>query len=317
MPRARFVALAAALVCAACQPAGLGDRAATRTGGPGPATEPVTAPDRILAVAPSLVEILFELGLGERVVAVGDYVSWPPEAANKPRIGGLFDPHLEDIVALEPDLAILLPSEEKLAVELGRLGIEVLTVEHETLADIEASFESIARRAGVDERGRELIARWRRGLGDPSRGALSVEPDGNSTEAGLRTILVVAREPGDLASMTVVGSRTFLAELLNQTGAHNVFGDLERAYAEVGLEEVLRRAPDVVLELQPDELDMVARENLMAEWAELEFPEFQRQGSARVCVEVLTGEHVLSPGPRLMRLMAELEAAIARCKGAR
>ena len=89
---------------------------------------PVASPERIIAVAPSVTEILYVLGLGDRLVGVGDYATWPPEVRSKTRIGGLFDPRFEQIVALRPDLAILLPSEESLGVQLRDLGIEVLTV---------------------------------------------------------------------------------------------------------------------------------------------------------------------------------------------
>src|SRR5689334_1303434 len=75
-------------------------------------------PQRIVALAPNLSETLFALGLGDRVVGVGDFSTWPPEAADKPRLGGLFDANLERIVSLKPDLAVLLPSEKDLAAKL-------------------------------------------------------------------------------------------------------------------------------------------------------------------------------------------------------
>lgn len=263
--------------------------------------------ERIIAVAPSVAEILFELGLGERVVAVGDYVAWPPEAAAKPRIGGLFDPRLEDIVALAPDLAVVLPSEDELATELSRLGIEVLRVEHETLGDLEAAIESIAQRTGVEARGRELVTRLRRSLDTAPRG--TAEAKGAE---GPRTVLVVAREVGRPASMTVVGTRTFLAELLERAGARNVFADLGQSYAEVGLEEVLLRQPDVIVELQPDALSADAHSRLIDDWEE--FRDLRAVG--RRCVGVIAGEYVLVPGPRLARLAAELEAVLDRCGAA-
>ena len=117
-------------------------------------------PQRILALAPSVAETAFALGLGDRVVGVGDYVHWPPEAAARPRLGGLINPNLEAMVRLRPDLAILLPSEEDIARSLRRLEIEVLTVESESLADLGETAMAIGRRCGVPDRAEEL----RRGL---------------------------------------------------------------------------------------------------------------------------------------------------------
>ena len=101
--------------------------------GAGTAIEPAPLPQRIIALTPSLVETLFALGLGDRVAGVGSYVFWPPAAAARPRIGGLFDPNLERIVSLKPDLAVLLPSERDLATRLKPLGVDVLVVPDETL----------------------------------------------------------------------------------------------------------------------------------------------------------------------------------------
>src|SRR4030065_778086 len=63
-----------------------------------------THPQRIISLAPSNTEILFALGLGDRVVAVTDYCNYPPEATTKPSIGGFSTPHIEKIVVLSPAL---------------------------------------------------------------------------------------------------------------------------------------------------------------------------------------------------------------------
>ncbi|PYQ63004.1 MAG: hypothetical protein DMF53_11590, partial [Acidobacteria bacterium] len=70
-----------------------------REGG-GPSAAPKPPARRIIALTPSLVETLFALELGDRVVAVGDYSRWPEEAVRKPHVGGLFNPNLERIVSL-------------------------------------------------------------------------------------------------------------------------------------------------------------------------------------------------------------------------
>jgi ABC-type hemin transport system substrate-binding protein len=67
-----------------------GEPAKEESGSPGPAE----TPQRIVAIAPSVTEMLFELGLGDRVVGVGDYTRWPPEATARPKLGGLFDSRL-------------------------------------------------------------------------------------------------------------------------------------------------------------------------------------------------------------------------------
>jgi iron complex transport system substrate-binding protein len=122
-----FAALAAATLMVACAPA--------------PPSEPVRVadPQRVIAIAPSVVELMYELDLGDRLVGVGEHVAWPREATKKPTIGGLFNPDIEQITRLEPELAVLLPSEEQLGLHLDLLDVEVLVVPSESLTDIESA----------------------------------------------------------------------------------------------------------------------------------------------------------------------------------
>jgi iron complex transport system substrate-binding protein len=257
---------------------------------------PESPAERIIALAPSVTETLFMLGLENRVVGVGDYSTWPPAAAAKPRLGGLFDARLEAITTLRPDLAILLPSEEKLRVQLMRLGVEVLTVRSETLADVEEMVRTVARRCRVEERGEELLQQWQAQLA----------PDAVQRQA--RVLLSVNRRPGDLGEVLVSGRGTHLHELLQRLGVHNVMSEVPMAYPQVGLEEIVQRWPDVVIELQgaPGNYgELIADWHAVGDETDLD----------PVCVRVVVGDHVLIPGPRLPRLYDELRRAIDSCGG--
>ena len=61
---------------------------------------------RIVSLAPNLTEILFELGLGDQIVGVTNYCTYPPEALEKEKVGGFINPNLEKIVSLKPDLVV-------------------------------------------------------------------------------------------------------------------------------------------------------------------------------------------------------------------
>ena len=257
-------------------------------------TEPPAEPRRIVAVAPAISEILFALGLGERVVAVGDYAEWPPEVRELPRLGGLHDPRLELAASLEPDLAVLLPNEEELARRLRHLGVEVLTVPLETVDDIPRAVRRIAARSGVPERGESVAGELEERL------APRPLPDAP------RVLLTIGREPGRLSGILTAGPGNFLDELLARLGARNLFADSPISYPEVGLEEILARRPEAIVELHPEELPEVAIERLRADWrrmAELPAVEGER-------IHVLTGSHTVLPGPRLPLLYEALEEAL-------
>lgn len=250
--------------------------------------------ERIIALAPGVTETLFELGLGDRVVGVGDYSTWPPEIEQKPKLGGLFDARLEVITSLQPDLAILLPSEEKLRVQLDRLGVEVLTVRSETLAEVETMIGTIAERCGVVERGKALQVRWRR--------ELTPNPVPGSPEI----LLAVGRESGRLADVLVSGPGTHLDELLGLLGVVNAFADAPLEYPQVGLEEILQRQADIVIDLQPSPGNY---DELALDWQELRM----QTDLAPACARVVAGDYVLVPGPRLPWLYRDLREAILSC----
>ncbi len=259
-------------------------------------------PQRIVALTPSLVETLFALGLGDRVVGVGDYTYWPDAAVRKPHLGGLFNPNLERIVSLHPDLAILGPSERDLAAKLRPLKIDVLVVPNESLADVERSFYTIAVTCNVQEAGKRLAAEWRAGL---APNPLPGPP--------LKVILSVGRSPGRLGEITVAGHGTFLDELLGRLGAVNAFADAPTLYPQIGVEEIVARKPDVVLELRSDPLTPEQAAAIVRDWQALpEVPAVRNHA-----VEVVAGSFVLIPGPRLPQLYRAMREALARASRAR
>lgn len=257
----------------------------------------VESPQRIIAIAPSVAEMLYALGQGSRVGGVGDYVKYPPEAAGKPKLGGLFDARLEEVVLLRPDLAILLPSEETLKANLEGIGVEVLTVQSESLSDVEDMAVVIGERLGVPEATEAFLRKW--------QADLAPRPIAEAP----RVLVAVSRTPGRMGDMLVSGPGTFVDELLGRLEAPNVLADSDLLYPRIGLEEVVVRRPDVVIELQPEP---GTYELLSKDWRGLGAD----SGLADVCVRVIAGDHVLIPGPRLTRLYAELREALVSCVGA-
>ena len=253
---------------------------------------------RIVSLAPSITETVFALGLGERLVGVDDYSNWPPaETAALPRLGGLFDPNLEAIAALEPELIILLPSQREVGERLAALGVEVLEVPSDSLADVQAAATAIAERCGVPEAGRGLVGRLERELAPaPLAGAPA-------------TALVVGRQPGQLATVLVAAPGTHFDELLARLEVINVFADAGQPYPQVGLESFVVRRPRAVVELQGEPLSPAERQRLRADW--LTAPGLALDDR---CVTVIDGYEVLTPGPRLATVYARLRRALEACR---
>ena len=84
-----------------------------------------TRPGRIISIVPALTEALFSMGAGPRVVGVGSFARHPAEVDSLPKVGGLIDPDMEQIIALTPDLVVLYGSQEDQLAQLERAGISV------------------------------------------------------------------------------------------------------------------------------------------------------------------------------------------------
>jgi len=283
-------ALALASILAAC-----GDAAppSGRSAAGSPRPEPEAAPERVVALAPNLTEIVFALGLGDLVVGVSDYASWPPEVRELPRLGGLVDPNLEGLLALDPDLVLLLPSQDEVARRLSQVGIETRVVGIETVDDLETAVVAVAEALGDPEAGRELAAELSRELAPrPVAGAP-------------RTAVVLDRISGRIDGVLVAGPGTYFHDLLTRLGAENVFADAPLRYPQVGMEEVLARAPGAILEVRLEPPSDELRRRLLADWRR--FPTLP--AAARGHVFVL-GDSALVLGPRLPRLYRRLEEVL-------
>lgn len=269
----------------------------TACGGPAaPEPEPRDAPGRIVALAPNLTEIVFALGLGERVVGVSDFATWPPEVRGKPRLGGLLDPNLEGILEIRPDLVLLLPSQEEVAGRLSRLGIVTLVVRIETLEDLEKAILTIAAKCGVADAGLELA--------DRILSELAPRPIPGAPE----TAIVVDRVPGRTRDLLVAGPGTYFHELLARLGAENTFSDIPVRYPQVNVEAFLVRSPGAVLEVRPEPVSAELRDRLLADW-EL-WGRFEN--ATRGDVQIIAGDWALILGPRLPILYERMEKALRK-----
>lgn len=272
--RSVLVVMAAVGAAAAC-----GDR---------PAPPPAEVPTRIVSMAPSLTETLVALGLSDRIVGVTRYC---PPVAGAVSVGGYFDPSYEAIVALEPDLVVLMQSHDELHRRLVELGLDTLRVDQHDIAGIVASVEAIAGRCGVESRGRELAEGLRRSLDEVARSV-----------AGLprpRTLVVVGREPGGarMTPLWAAAADTFYDDVIRLAGGVNAIADSSIRYPELSVEGLIAIDPDVILDVVADGgVRGIDVEAAAADWRELSEVRAVRDGR----VHVLTDSFVVIPGPRIV-----------------
>jgi iron complex transport system substrate-binding protein len=192
---------------------------------------------RIVSLAPNLTEIVFALGLGDRLVGVTDFCDYPPAARQVARVGGITGPSAEQIVALAPDLVLATTAGngKEQVLGLARLGLRVVVTDPKDLASVADSFVLVARAAGVPEAGARVAAEFRRRL-DAVRRAVAGLPRP-------RTLLLVWPDP-----LIAAGPRTFPSRLLEAAGGTNALAvEWSAAYPTIGLESLLAIAPDAIV----------------------------------------------------------------------
>jgi iron complex transport system substrate-binding protein len=199
------------------------------------------APKRIVSTAPSITELLYALGLGDRVVGVDRFSRFPPEALQKPKIGDYVNPNLETIASLRPDLVIIPVNPVKLAERLAVLRLKVLEIDQDTIAKLYESFRIVGEAVGARAQAAKLAS--------TVQGQLEAVRKRAAPLKKTRMMFVIGRTPNRLDGLIVVGQASYLNEIIALAGGENVFRDAVAPYPGVSLEEVLARNPDVIVDM--------------------------------------------------------------------
>lgn len=192
---------------------------------------------RIVSLAPNLTEIVYALGIADKLVGDTDYCDNPPEAKSKPHVGNPQNPSIEAIVALHPDLVLAADSINRADTvdALARLGIAVYTAggDTQTVLNILDSISRMAELMGAEPRGAELVARMRKRL-DALHARLEDRPLAH-------LLFVVWEEP-----LITIGQKTFIADALRWAGAESVVLS-KMNWPQISIEEVVRLQPDYIV----------------------------------------------------------------------
>ncbi len=223
-----------AIVCLSCV-FGLYWGAASRKTSRLPTT--TSPPKRIVSLAPNLTEILFALGVGEKIVAVSNNCDWPAEAASRKKVGTFWQPNTEAIIASKPDLVITLRFEQQKAIAdtLNRLGYKVLTLKIEEIEELFTAIQKMGEAADCIERAEKLAGDIRKKIND-------LQSKYNSTNK-VRTLWVVQVEP-----LRIAGTNTFVNEMIELAGGENAIGPTIGQYPQIGTEELLACGAEVIIQ---------------------------------------------------------------------
>ena len=251
-------------------------------------------PGRIISLAPANTEILFALGLGEKVVGITNVCNYPPQTKEKERIGDYSNPNLEKIIELEPDLILAShgnPTE--LIDRLERLDYVVIVLKPESIDDVISSINMVGRVTGKMRESAGLTGKME------GRIKATLSKIGNLVENDKpRVLYVVWYKP-----LWTAGSGTFIDELIQKAGGTNIAGDIA-GWPQMNLETVIEKNPQVIVvgysEDQPELIQAVRNESTLDQTDAFENNE----------IHTMDTDIVSRTGPRIVDALEEMARII-------
>jgi iron complex transport system substrate-binding protein len=192
-------------------------------------------PERIVSVSPSETEVLFALGLDDKIYGVSDYDDYPEAALEKPKMGGVVDPNEEALIAAEPDLLVGGGSMNlELAEKLRGLDLPLYKTEPTTIQEILDSILQMGVITNTQEAAEKLVAEMEADIQEIKDTVADIEEDDKKR-------VYVEFSPG-----WTVGKGEFMDEVITIAGGYNIASDTE-GWNEINEEKIIQDDPEVII----------------------------------------------------------------------
>jgi len=195
-----------------------------------------SAPQRIVSHVPAITEMLYALGLGDRVVGVSDYDDYPPEVKEKPSVGNYFNPSVENIVALNPDLVVTDGHSDTIQ-QLDNLHINYIVIDPQNMEGIIKDINLLGQVAGVEQKAQQVI--------DAMNSQLSYI---ESKIEGLPKIKIFyAVDMTDPNNPWTAGPGSMIDWMITAAGGSNVAANVSGDYVQYSIEQIVKDDPQIII----------------------------------------------------------------------
>jgi iron complex transport system substrate-binding protein len=244
------------------------------------------APDRIISLAPSVTEILFAAGLGDRVVGVTTFCDYPEEARKRPKIGGMSNPSLEAVVRLKPDIVVMTTdgNPEDFRDRLRELKIRTYVFTERRLSELPDGIRRMGVALNAEDDFNVLAERIEKALSSFKKEKIL---------SGEKVVFIIWPEP-----LIVAGPGTAISDAISLLGGINIADTAEVRYPKYSIEELIRRSPDIIFIGKGHEDMKVLSERLL-----------KRLGSVRAVKNgkvFYVGDGLYRLGPRVIEGIEEM-----------
>jgi iron complex transport system substrate-binding protein len=241
-------------------------------------------PNRIVSLAPAATEMLFAVGVGNKVVGVTTYCDYPPATKNIPKVGGFINPSLESIVKLKPDLIVAMRGNPLSLLErLEKMGYPVFALNPKSISDVLIGMKKLGELTGSKEANRvvrDLKARLER---------IRKRVEGIPYERRPKVVIELWDNP-----LIVFGKGSIGDEVIERAGGKNII-EGKVAYPQISLETLIEKQPDVIILSHMTKVQNPLKEvKKRANWDKLKAV---REGR----VYAIDADIIDRPGPRLIQ----------------
>lgn len=244
-------------------------------------------PMRIVSLAPSNTEILYALGLGDRVVGVTRYCDYPAAAKSKPKVGDM-NVSAEAVVALKPDLVLAHGCVNSSAIsKLEKLGLTVFAIDPKTLKEVARDIRTVGKITARPKTADRVAASLEAAIKDV-RHARARKP-------ARKALVVVQSNP-----LWAAGPKTFVDEMLAIAHATNICHDARPGFAPFSKELAISRNPDIIITGQRSDIDFFSK---APEWRNVSAVRNKR-------IHVIDSDLLFRAGPRLAQGLREVASRI-------
>ena len=256
---------------------------------------------RIIALSPSSVEIVYQLGLDNRLVGVSRFCKFPADAANKPVVGGYLDLDFEAVLKLQPDCVILLKEQQAIADRLSDLNIKTIAIDHASTDGIASSIQTIGDTFGKTVQAEHIINNIQERIH-----AITLRNKQANTKP--RVLVCISRDTAASYPDRIIaaGSAGVHQEYIYIAGGINAYQD-NIAYPAISREKLLQLDPDIIIELINDDTwAKTGRQKLLQQWAA--YSELKAVQNQRI-IFLHENKHLI-PGPRYVDTLEAFSQAI-------
>lgn len=214
---------------------------------------------RIIALSPAINETLYALGAGESIIANTEFCNYPPQAKDKPKVGGYFSPSLEKILSLNPDMVIMQENNARFAQKLEQLGIKTMVIKIDSYPYIRQSIYSIAHFVHKENEGKAIVNE----LDQKLHSLKGIVKD--------QKILMVFGHNTDLSKpLYVSGQNLYFDDIIKESGNLNALQSKHKGQPVLNLENIIAINPDIVILLAPNTHELgLTKEALINPWMTL------------------------------------------------